>query len=207
MKSLLTKARLLQSLLIAVLVALILFVVAIGPAECGIDPLGFGKLMGIKPHTHEHSHDHEHAQPTATKHPHRLLKMEQAGSKSDVAIPKEVNNAAPKKQFEERYDEIIVEVPPKRGIEYKVDMLKYGKLKYDWKTEGADVFFDFHGEVKEENPPKNCFYETYTLAYSDNMVGTLTAPFEGKHGWYFKNLGNRTEKITLRLKGEYRLRK
>ena len=36
------------------------------------------------------------------------------------------------------------------------------------------------------------------------MGGTLTAPFEGKHGWYFKNLIDNDVVVVIKLiKGKY----
>jgi hypothetical protein len=37
------------------------------------------------------------------------------------------------------------------------------------------------------------------------MAGTFTAPFEGKHGWYFRNESKQAIVVTLRLKGQYEL--
>ena len=84
-------------------------------------------------------------------------------------------------------------------------MLKYGQVKYEWLTDKGSVFFDFHGEVKQLNPSNNVYYESYTVAYSNNMIGNFLAPFEGKHGWYFKNNGESTITINIRLKGQYEL--
>jgi hypothetical protein len=37
------------------------------------------------------------------------------------------------------------------------------------------------------------------------MAGTFLAPFEGKHGWFFRNNGDQDVTVTLRLKGQYSL--
>ena len=85
-------------------------------------------------------------------------------------------------------------------------MLKYGSVKYEWYSQNKEiVFLDFHGEVEEENPPKEVFYESYTVAYSNNMGGTFTAPFKGKLGWYFRNLSDKEITIIIKLKGQYKL--
>ena len=69
----------------------------------------------------------------------------------------------------------------------------------------SDNSLGFHGEVEQDNPPKNVFYESYTLAYSNNMAGTLTAPFKGKHGWYFRNETKEDIVVTIILNGQYEL--
>ena len=131
--------------------------------------------------------------------------MEKLNSPLSTPKPNEANNPAPEVQFSEREDIIKVIVLAKKGIEYKFKSLKYGSTKYEWVTDKGIVYIDFHGEVKQKKPHKNVFYESYILAYSNNMAGTLTAPFEGKHGWYFRNETDENIIVTLKLKGEYEL--
>ncbi|BDD09851.1 hypothetical protein FUAX_22830 [Fulvitalea axinellae] len=180
-----------------------LLVVAIMPAEYGIDPVGAGKLLGFdklySPETTEAVR-----KPTQKSHP--AVKLGHVGSGPDVPVPAGVSDPAPERQYQERQDEVSVTIPAGKGIEYKVQMLKYGKMKYSWITDGPELFLDFHGEVKKKPGEKSGFYESYTVAYSKNMAGTLTAPFEGPHGWYFKNSGSEDVVVTIRMKGQYRLK-
>ncbi|QHI36777.1 hypothetical protein IMCC3317_21470 [Kordia antarctica] len=199
----LSKRQLVKSLLIAVIIGAIVLVTAVLPAEYGIDPLGTGKLFGF-------SKLYQGTNETATNETSSSLnfdkiKMEKLGSSPSTAKPIEANNPAPDAQYSEREDVITVIVPAEKGIEYKFKSLKYGSIKYEWTTDKGIVYIDFHGEVKQENPPKNVFYESYTLAYSNNMAGTLTAPFEGKHGWYFRNETKEDIVVTLKLNGQYEL--
>ena len=129
--------------------------------------------------------------------------MEKAGSGPEVKRPIEADNPAPEKQFAERDDTIEVVVQAGKGIEYKIYMLKYGTMKYEWTTNKGTVYFDFHGEVKQAKAVNDVYFESYTLAYSNNMVGTFYAPYEGKHGWFFRNNGKEDIIVTLKLKGQY----
>jgi heavy metal efflux system protein len=88
------------------------------------------------------------------------------------------------------------------GLEYKVNMLKYGQMKYEWITDKGELYFDFHGEVKNNSN----YFESYTIAYSNNMVGSLVAPFEGPQGWYFKNNSNENITVKIKMKGQYLLK-
>ena len=202
----LNKMQLVKSVIIALLISGIVFITAVLPAEFGIDPLGTGKLFGFerlyqedKPITKD-----ENKKETSILN-FKKLKMEKLGSSKDVAKPIEANNPTPKEQYPQREDTIKVIVPAKKGIEYKFKSLKHASIKYEWSTNKGIVYIDFHGEVKQENPSKNVFYESYTLAYSNNMAGTLTTPFEGKHGWYFRNETNEEIIVTLKLKGQYQV--
>lgn len=200
---LLNKKQLIKSVITALIIGAIVLFTAVLPAEYGIDPLGTGKLFGFKK-LYQKEINTENKEVNAVLN-FEKIEMEKIGSPANVPKPIEANNPAPKEQLAQREDIIEVTIPAKKGIEYKFKMLKYGSVKYEWSTDKGIVYIDFHGEVKQENPPENVFYESYTLAYSNNMAGTLTAPFEGKHGWYFRNETNEDIVVTLRLKGEYEL--
>ncbi len=199
----LTKRQLLKSLLIAIVIAAVVLLTAVLPAEYGIDPLGTGELFGFSKLYQDENISEE--KETASSLNFKQIKMEKLGSPSSVTKPMEAANPAPANQYPTREDTITVIVPAEKGIEYKFKSLKYGSTNYEWTTDKGIVYIDFHGEVKQEQPPQNVFYESYTLAYSNNMAGTFTAPFEGKHGWYFRNETTEDIVVTLRLKGQYEL--
>lgn len=183
----------------ALILGLALLVVAVFPAEYGIDPTGAGRLLGF---SKLYQPDSEMA-PVAAVQTARALKMEELGSGPDVPLPKEANNPAPSTQLGQRQDSVTIKVPAGEGLEYKMNMLKYGQVKYEWVTDQGVLYFDFHGEVKEINPGNDTFFESYTAANSNNMIGTFLAPFEGRHGWYFKNNTAREIVVSLRMKGQY----
>lgn len=206
-KKAMTKAQLIKSTLLALIVGLLAFVVAVLPAEFGKDPLGTGKLFGFdKLYIGEGTEETiEVNTETAGPKTYKKLKLEKLGSPPSVPRPVEADNPPPAEQYEMRNDTIKITVPARKGIEYKFKALKHANVKYEWATDdGTIVYIDFHGEVYQENPPENVFYESYTLAYTNNMAGTFTAPFEGKHGWYFRNESNKPVDVILRLKGQYK---
>lgn len=200
----LEKKKIVKAAIISVFVALVILVIAVLPAEYGIDITGAGSALGfstLADANQKTAATNEIIPDVAFK----LIKLEDLGSSPEVAKPIEANNLPPAKQYEIREDSIEIKVPAGKGLEYKVLLLKYGTLKYEWKTDDGFVFFDFHGEVKESNPPKEVFYESYTVSNATNVGGTFLAPFEGRHGWYFKNKNTEDMVIMLRLKGEYAL--
>ena len=196
------KKQLLKSIVIALFIGVLVLLTAVLPAEYGMDPLGTGKLFGFGK---LYQDDSEKSKAETSILNFEKIKLEKLGSPASVPKPIEVNNSAPETQFSLREDTIQVSVPAGKGLEYKFKMLKYGSVKYEWVTDQGIVYIDFHGEVKQAHPPENVFYESYTLAYSNNMAGTFTAPFEGKHGWYFRNESNEDIVVTLRLKGQYEM--
>ena len=174
----LDKKSIIKQVIIALVIGATLLVSAVLPAEYGIDPLGIGKATGFsKLYVAEESTEN------LASGPHKILKLENVGSPADVAKPDAANNPAPATQLTERTDEVSVIIPAGKGLEYKVNMLKYGQLKYEWITDKGELYFDFHGEVKNNSN----YFESYAIAYSNNMAGSLISPFEGPQGWYFKN--------------------
>jgi hypothetical protein len=198
------KKQLIKYLIISILIGGIVLVTAILPAEYNIDPLGAGEFFGFSK---------LYAQPNAEEFEiqnvplnFKKLTIEESGSGPDVPIPVEVNSPPPAEQYVIREDsDITVVVPAGKGIEYKFKMLKYGSTKYEWSTDGSILYSDMHGEVLLENPPEEEFFESYAEAYSNNMTGTLIAPFKGIHGWYFRNKNKEDVTVNIKLKGQYQL--
>lgn len=201
----LNRGQLLKSLIVALVIGAIVLLTAVLPAEYGFDPLGTGKLFGFS-RLYQGNEKIENKE-TYSRLNFNKIKMEKLGSPASTPKPSEADIPPPEAQYLERKDTIKVVVSAAKGIEYKFKSRKYGSTKYEWATNKGIVYIDFHGEVKQEKPPENVFYESYTLAYSNNMAGTLTAPFEGKHGWYFRNDTNEDIVVSIRLNGQYDLLK
>ncbi|WP_313410968.1 hypothetical protein [Sphingobacterium multivorum] len=193
----LDKKSIVKQVVIALVIGAVLLVSAVLPAEYGIDPLGLGKATGFSK-LYVGGANTE----TLASQPHKVLKLENVGSGFEVPKPAGADNPAPATQLSERTDEISVIIPAGKGLEYKVNMLKYGSFKYEWITDKGELYFDFHGEVKGNSN----YFESYTIAYSNNMVGSFIAPFEGPQGWYFKNNSNEDITVKIRLKGQYSLK-
>jgi len=201
------KRKSMKAITISIIVIAILIITVVLPAKYGIDPTGAGKLFGYGKSTiPKDSLAIVAGAETTVKKTFPLIKLEELGSEARIKRPVEANNLPPKKQFHEREDSTQVSVPAGKGIEFKVTMLKHGSMKYEWTTNKGILYSDFHGEVKQVTPPgKDEYYESYTIAYSNNMAGTFLSPFEGRHGWYFRNKGSEDVIVTIRLKGQYSL--
>ncbi|QRQ62312.1 MULTISPECIES: hypothetical protein [Sphingobacterium] len=194
----LDKKSIVKQVIIAFIVGTVLLVSAVLPAEYGIDPLGIGKATGfIKlyvPKGEEKS--------ASSAEAHKVITLANVGSGPDVARPSAADNPPPATQLADRADEVNVLVPAGKGLEYKVNMLKYGALRYEWSTDKGELYFDFHGEVKGYNN----YFESYTIAYSNNVAGSFLAPYEGPQGWYFKNYTTEDITVNIKLKGQYLLK-
>jgi len=197
----LTSSQIIKATVIALATSLILTVVAVLPAEYGKDYSGLGKALGFSRLYQSDDLSNETAVVTQT---FKELTLNNVGSAPDIPKPIEGNNPAPAKQYESRKDNISITIPAGKGLEYKIAVLKYGQVKYAWKTNQGVLFLDMHGDVKSSEA-KSVYFESYNVANSNNMAGSFLAPYEGKHGWYFKNKSNKDIKVTINLTGEYQL--
>lgn len=194
--------------IISFVVGTFLVIAAVMPAEFGIDPLGTGKLLGLNKLYEVQSGETVESVEVKAE-PKEVLQRRVITLAGDIEseyilkqeIPAEVNDPAPKEQYSERNDELEITVPAGRGLEYKVKIKKHGQIKYEWNSEDVTLFHDFHGDPLTTKG----WYQSYTIAYSNNMAGTLLAPFHGKHGWYFKNHTSKDVTVKLRVKGQYEL--
>lgn len=98
----------------------------------------------------------------------------------------------------------VMLLPAKDGrrrneIEYAVRMKAGDVLVYTVSSPGApDVYQEFHGHTAE----KVTFYKK---AAGVVHHGSLVAPFDGIHGWYFDNKGDKNAKVVMNLSGFYEL--
>jgi hypothetical protein len=105
-------------------------------------------------------------------------------------------------QSSDVFQTIEVVVPAGRGIEYKFAMAQYSKMTYEWITDGEALYFDLHGEPEGDTTG---YFESYTIATSNDVKGSFTAPFAGSHGWYWKNKTDKPIAIQLLVKGQYQV--
>lgn len=161
------------SIISAVLLAFVVLVAIIGPAEYGIDPTGLGKALGLT-----------------------VLAKSTPSLKSVTICPTGEGLA-------DWQDIVVITVPPFSGLEYKFYLEQQAELSYAWLSEGTPLYFDFHGEPQGNTTG---YFKSYQESSASQAKGTLQAPFTGTHGWYWKNDSGRSVKVTLRTKGQYRIK-
>lgn len=162
---------------LAVAVAGLILVAAVLPAEYGIDPSGIGKALG-------------------------LTQLSGAANKAaDVAPVAAAGAAATLSKSERplRSDEMSVTLQPGEGAEVKAQISKGEQFVFSWSTDGAAVKSDMHGEPF--NPKPNEFTTYWKVAQQSAGQGTFVAPFDGSHGWFWRNKGAKPVTIKVRVSG------
>lgn len=190
-----SNATLIKAGISASLIAGLVLVTAILPAEYNIDPTGIGQVMGLTKIAQAAQTDSNRVNIGESELKLATTKLEIATAPS-VAQIQQVRAAEPGI----RQDTIDIVIAAGKGLEYKLLMNEGKHLEYDWQTDGGQLYFDFHGEPQGDSTG---FYESFAITTANKMKGALTTPFSGSHGWYWKNKTNRPITVTLSTKGAY----
>jgi len=167
---------------IAILVAGLIFVTVVLPAEYAADPLGTGAKLGLL--ELGETGKQVAAMDAATK---------ASPGQAEIVVPQ-------KRPFAS--DAVDFRIEPGKGMEYKYRLDKGQVLLYSWSAT-APVHFEFHAEP--DGGPRG-YAQTYEKVDSAAASsGTLTAPFAGIHGWYWENRTGSPVTVTLKSSGFYTL--
>ena len=107
-----------------------------------------------------------------------------------------------------RTDTLEVNVPPGPGLEVKLAMRRGAPLVYTWHAadmeDPAQLTSEFHGHTERQGgePGTVMFYRKAT---GDRESGSLVAPFDGIHGWFFRNDSSAPIVVQLEVAGFYNL--
>ncbi|MBL8141733.1 MAG: hypothetical protein JNM38_11520 [Acidobacteria bacterium] len=188
-----TRAQLVRATLIAVITAGVLFVVAVMPAECGVDPTGLGSVFGLTPMGQLKEREAHGAPPPPALAPTPITAPDAGATPAGVSPSAAVTGA--------NKDEVAVTLGPNEAAEVKAVLREGGQLVYEWTvSDGREVFFDFHGEPKGG---ANGEFTSFEKGSSAKASGDFVAPFEGTHGWYWKNRNDTPVTIVVKARGDY----
>ena len=98
---------------------------------------------------------------------------------------------------------VMINVPAQSGLEYKFYIQQGAAITYQWTVDGGELYFDFHGEPAGN---KTGYFKSYRETTASKSDGSLTAPFSGTHGWYWKNESAHAIQIMLKTKGQYKIK-
>jgi len=170
--------RLVIATAVALVAATILLVVAVLPAEYGIDPTGLGERMGL----------------TAMATPGAVVELT---SMSDTANTTESPLLDSPRAWNE--NAVAYTLPPGGWVEYKFALGQGATFLYRWESTGP-VTFDFHTEPVGTGADGS---ESFSQGTASGENGSYRAPYSGYHGWYWLNEGNAPVEITLSAVGYF----
>lgn len=193
--------RLLVSTAIALVTAGIILITAILPAEYGVDPTGIGKALGltqmgeIKTQLAEEAAQEAMPSPAA---PTEVAQQEAVANAPDAATATTAPESVKEEVTPTPVETMQVTLAPGDAAEIKAAMLESATVTYSWSVDTGHVNFDNHGDNKSTK------YHNYTKGKAVKAdQGEITAAFDGKHGWYWRNRSTETVTVTLNVSGEY----
>lgn len=192
---------LLKSIILTFILALVVTILFVMPAEYGTDPTGAGRALG-------------------------LTAMAQAAPPEIDTTPRIVTGAFPPIPTAEEFDfyepevlgdpfshlhdqpfkrdTIVIDIDELEQVEYKAIMKQGDAMVYSWRlTKGSTVYTDFHADPAGNAAYPERYYVRYAESEDGNASGSLVAPFDGHHGWYWMNIEEQPIQITLEVSGFY----
>tara|TARA_R110000782_G_scaffold91214_2_gene174459 strand:+ start:257 stop:877 length:621 start_codon:yes stop_codon:yes gene_type:complete len=184
-------SNLIKSTIVAIIIAGILLVTVVMPAEYGIDPTGIGEATGLKKMGEVKVSLAKEAAADRTKDMAADTQAEPVKPEVVVPVPEPMQSTS--------NHEMQVTLAPDEGTEIKVTMTKGNKVRYSWQTDGENASYDEHGDSKK----LKINYHSYSKGSKQKSDGVLEAAFDGDHGWFWRNRTSKPMTIILKTNGEY----
>ena len=187
--------RLLQSMLVAVIVAALLLVTVVLPAQYGIDPTGAGRLMGLTALSGAGTRTIEITDVIGGNEIIRTVEISDAGEPTPLPNPAVFQQGA-----EPTHTETLrVPIGPNEETEVKVVMSVGKMILFSWEVDRGDIYSDYHGH---DPALGSAFWVRYREQQAGSRGdGSLVAPFNGEHGWYWVNYNEYPVVVTLTVTG------
>lgn len=176
---------------VALLVAALVLIIAVLPAEYGIDPTGLGKRLGFA----------DLSKPAAASVLPVTTTTADPTQTSSLGSLDLGPSTVWKSSAVYRTDELSLVLQPDEGAEIKATMNKDERFVFSWQANGGPVNFDMHGE--EPNAASGEYTSHWKGVAALNGNGAFVAPFTGTHGWYWRNRGTTAVTIVLKTSGFY----
>lgn len=177
-------ARLVRATLLAAVVAAMVLVTVVLPAEYGLDPTGIGRATGLYRPAADTSGDAGAAAAVAGS----------AGAPG-------TGTALVTSDTPFRSDEMSITLAPGEGGEIKAQMNAGERLVFSWAATGAGVDVDMHGEATTDSGTDRSYK---TGEFETAGHGAFEAPMTGNHGWFWQNLTDDPVTVTVKTSGFYR---
>jgi hypothetical protein len=193
--------QLLKATAIAIGVASVLLVTTVLPAEYGIDPTGIGAQLGLGVLASAEAAEPAKPTPTPNTSTHDAANAALA-EKAMAAFGKSEGqsldaNAVSISSEALRHDTLSVTLAPGKGAEIKAHMKAGAGMVFHWSA-SSDVAVDMHGE----RPGAKNAWTSYAVEPAQRAAsGTFIAPFDGTHGWYWKNRSSEPVTVQVEVTG------
>jgi hypothetical protein len=176
--------RLAKTTGVALVVAGVILLTIVLPAEYAIDPFGTGRWLGLT----------DIASPPVNA----VDDMRPAGA----ALKPIAKGPLGEYPGEFKLDVYEITLQPYEYVEYKYHLEHGATLLYSWRA-SAPLVQDLHGEREGGATDGGPAEESFDKQDRREATGSLTAPFTGIHGWYWENPSGAPISIRLTSSGFY----
>lgn len=201
-----TSGSLWKSAFLTLLGAIVVTLLFVMPAEYGADPTGVGAKLGLTDLADADSAANDGAASQDDPAP-RIV----AGA--FPGIPTEFDYYEPEVMAEPfsrthaspfRSEKRTIALAEFEQVEVKAVMRQGDALVYTWKmTQGDTVYSDFHADTGDNPAYPEGYWVRYLETEEDHASGSIVAPFDGHHGWYWLNIEEGPVEIELEVHGFY----
>ena len=226
-----SSGKLIRSTVIAAVIAALLLLTVVMPAEYGVDPTGIGRVLGLTEMGEIKAQLAKEAAADAAADlagglassavggvAPRATTSNVTGANAHQAVPNPVPASLPVQATPNtpvptaapqptaavaaaKTDEASVTLRPNEGKEIKLAMQKGARVNYTWSTDRGVVNYDTHADRKAAPAIKYFNYAKGQARPSD--TGVLVAAFDGMHGWFWRNRTSDVVTVTLKTSGDY----
>ena len=96
-------------------------------------------------------------------------------------------------------DRVVFPLAPFESVEYKYTLAAGEAVIYRWSAAG-EVVFDLHSEEVGTDPEDAV---SFVVGRATDHQGSFVAPFDGVHGWFWENRGDREVSVELVTTGYF----
>lgn len=181
--------------------ALLVTVLFVLPAEYGVDPTGIGAKVGL-------TRTGVAAAPESGTAP-RIV----AGTFPGIPAAEDFDFYEPEvlgdpytrsREQPVRSHRLVIPLDVSEQVEVKATMKQGNALIYSWKLiDGDTVYADFHADPQQAELYPDQYWIRYLESEKGSASGSLVAPFDGNHGWYWLNIEDHPVSIELEVHGFY----
>ena len=178
-----TIGQLNRATVLAAIIAGAILVTTVLPSEYGIDPTGIGQILGLK------------AMGDMKEAAHLAEKVSATTAATDAPVATATTSSSGVQT-----GKVTLTLQPGEGQEVKATMKAGEEFDFAWSTDLGQVNYDQHGEMAGAASDEYTSYDKGTKA---SATGKFRAPFDGTHGWYWRNRTNGPVTITVKATGQF----
>lgn len=200
-----SNGQLLRSTGIALVGAAVLLITVILPSEYAIDPTGVGRILGLTQMGEIKEQLAEEAEldaqrsvivTTPVQAAPEVTKSEATDEPVETTDTVAVDEEEP--PVNEWTDEVSLQLKPGEAAEIKLAMQSGAVVEFEWVAEPGHLNSALHGDGTQGEAI------TYRNGRAEpGHSDSLTAAFDGTHGWFWRNRSNETVTMILRVRGGY----